>query len=327
MNILLAPRIWLTAGAFCIGSSMVLGYHEDQLAASRALAQKVGLPDQVMIQDFRVETNSNLVDEVHVIGEISLRRATRANIGTEATPRWVQIIPIYPVSAEGLPLAEARLAMLHGHARRPMPREQAVELADARIESANATPAPLGLVIREGNTDDRTELVASDIASTVLGQGEFGPLVEIMGAQLYGMSLASSVGKVLAAVGIDSTAAPLMISPYSKGRESALATPDFSNLRSLLAAAASFFIACGLGAVLASFVPRTVKGQKQTTDNVAASGAFPSIRFFQPIATQAEIVNEIAKAAEDKKRQAWERKTGDYGFARWAALLRIRSQQ
>ncbi len=175
----LTTRMWLSAGVFCFGLSIILGYHQDQVAANNVLAEKVAFPAPVMIQDFHQSKHVNLLNEVQLLGEVALEETVTLNVGTDVAPNWVQMLPVYPVGAASRPFADKFFTT--GSPRRPMPRDAQARLARQAEDVRPLEREPMGLIILESGVS-----ISEAILNQSLGDGLNGPLVVTTGSLVSG---------------------------------------------------------------------------------------------------------------------------------------------
>ena len=284
-NLLLSPRLWLSAGVLSLGVGIVIGYHQDQMAAQNALAQKVALPAQVIIQDFSSDRHENLLNEVHVLAEAALDRTVRIDVGDENSPRLVDIVPLFPVSRQSLPIATS---ILTTDIRRPVARALAPQLAERNKILASAETILVGLMVFEADQD--REVIGFE--HLYLAQGSNGPLVDLTGVHVGASAILQQAAGPLAANGIRITSGTFVVSPYLHGRLSGPEFIDFSALRHTLFRMSVLMITFGL-ALLFSLLPSIkTKKKAEVSYEVKAVGAFPAVDPFQPITAQDELAQE-----------------------------------
>ncbi|NNE82097.1 MAG: hypothetical protein HKN18_17645 [Silicimonas sp.] len=324
-HIIFSPRVWLAAGVFCFGSSIVVGYHQDQMAANSVLAQKVGLPEEVLLQDFIPDVHTNMVDELQVLAEIGMSKATRINVGSDENAKWVGLVPIYAVSTVSEPFLAQRAAVASGKPRRPMPRANAPLLAKSAIATRMLERQALGVIMADLN-GDATLLRPADLGLPVLGSGLHGPLVRIVGVELEGATLFDSAAVAMERQGMGIIPGALMVSPYSDPRATELAIRDLAPLRQALIWAAILLVGIALIArvPLAQLIHRP---RKESVEEVPSVHSFPAI--FQPIRTQAEIAREQEQAqkAEPSTRRKLSRIAGQVADSAADALRPVKNQQ
>ena len=291
-NMILTPRVWLSAGVFCFGASIVIGYHQDQMAAEEVLAEKVSLPTQVLIQDFDRSAHSNILNEARLIMEAALTETITLNIGSVEEASWVQVTPVYAVGATSKPFLAKYLADSREVERRPMPRDRQEELA---AEASNLRPMekePMGLVL----IDARTPVAQSGLLNS-LGDGLNGPLVAITGALLQGEWISQQIVAALAENGISAMKDIPILVPYPDGHRLAATNADYSGIRNTLEWVSLAMILMGVAQIFNLF-QRPEKPVAAAFQEVQAVGAFPGV--FQPIRTQEELIWEEQERSENE---------------------------
>ncbi len=144
--------MWMSAAVFCFGTSVVIGYHQDQMFAADMLASKVGNPTEVMVQDFNADRHTNMIGQVHVVGDIGRDKATRVNAGTADRPNWLTAYPVFPVRPDALPLAQHLMSKEAGLPRRPMARDDAGTHARYIADLARLAAVPVAVLFEhDGN--------------------------------------------------------------------------------------------------------------------------------------------------------------------------------
>lgn len=283
-NLLLLPRLWLCAGMFSLGVGIVVGYHQDQMAAQTALAQKVALPAQVRIEDFSSDRHENRLKEVHVLAEAAIDRVVRVDVGDENSPRLLDIVPLFPVSRQSLPIATG----LTTDIRRPVARALAPQLTEHNETLTRVEAMPVGLIVFEAYQD--REVIGFE--HLYVGQGTNGPVVDLTGVHLGASAILQQATGTLAEKGVHITSSTLVISPYLHGRVTGPEITDFSTLRRTLFWMSALMITFGL-ALLFSLLPSIkTKKKAEASHEVKAVGAFPAVEPFQPITTQDELAQE-----------------------------------
>ncbi len=291
-NIILTPRLWLSAGVFCFGASIILGYHQDQMAAEGVLAKKVALPPQVLIQDFVPKKHSNILSEVKLLAEAALTQTVTLNIGTESAAKWVQVTPVYAVSSVSKPFADTYQAMAEGEARRPMPRSRKAELAVEAQTIQRLEQVPMGLVlIGSDYSVGQTGLLDS------LGDGLNGPLIAVTGSLLESSNITQQAGAALAENGVSILEDSPIVIPYQNGLRIAGQVADYGTARSIMEWVSLAMIVMGVAQMFNLF-QRPPKPAEVPFQAVAAVGVFPGV--FQPIRTQEDLVREEQEKSEEE---------------------------
>lgn len=301
-HIAISPRTWLAIGAFCIGTSFMLGYHLDQRSADREMARKVGRPDEVLVQDFIPDRHMNLLNEVHTLGQTVDGDQVTVNVGSEQTPQWIKVIPIYAVSSEFQPIANAVLQSGRKAPVRPMSRNAAEALRRQRLEIEGIATRALAFAIAEASAQDTAATGSNPFV--VLAESGAIRLVDISGALVTGHTLRASVAQALLAEGIASAPDSLMIAPAALSETSQSSEAMLEGLRWWL----SFL---GVGLVLFAMLAQRLSGglagvpKKPTpVQNVEAHGSFPAIGLFQPIASQDELALDEKHMLAEKSAAA-----------------------
>ena len=291
-NMILTPRLWLSAGVFCFGASAILGYHQDQMAAEGVLAKKVALPPQVVIQNFAPRQHSNILNEVKLLAEAALTQTVTLNIGTETAANWVQVTPVYAVSSVSKPFADAHQAKTRGEVRRPMPRDRKAALAAEAQTVQHLEQVPMGLVLIGADYSvGETGLLDS------LGDGLNGPLIEITGFVLESADIVLEAAAALDDNGVSILDGSPIVVPYKHGMRIAEQVADYGTARSVLEWVSLAMILMGVAQMFNLF-RRFEKPAEVPFQAVAAVGAFPGV--FQPIRAQEELVREEQEKSEEE---------------------------
>lgn len=278
------------AGLFCFGVATVVTYHQYQMAANVSLAEKVGFPSKVMIQDFIPGRDTNVLDEVDVIAEAAFDKVASVNLGSESVPRFVEVVPIFPVSTETYPLAKSLVRANKTDPVRPVARSDAPKVSSRVTMLRQIENQPLGYALLEEAT------AGQQVANNVIAIGANGPLVSITGARLTGEALFDNISTAMDGKGVTSAPDMLMISLYQDRRAVQSDGSEFSALRQILTWLGFIFIGMSMMSVCSDFpacMIRRVLGRKpEEMQEVQAVGAFPAVGFFQPIKTQDELRRE-----------------------------------
>ena len=293
----ISPRLWVSAGLLCFGASIVVGYHQDQLAAYEAMKTKIGTPPETLIQDFNPGQHSNQLNEVRLLAEAGLAQAATYNLGTDEITRWVNFIPIYPVSRQSLPLAETYIAESNGVPRRPFARSDAGKIQAQEDMLRVLDKQPLGIMLSENFQFSADAASASGVR--IVGDGQQGPLVSIYGAQISGEALFASAATALEAQDVNVLPTLPLISPYPRGARTMPTFVDYTPLRTALDWAAVVFVLIGVASMFSIF-PRFQKPKKEAPIVVEAFGEMPAV--FQPIRTQEDLQREEAEQEPTTRR-------------------------
>lgn len=283
------PRWWLTAGAGVFLLSVLVGYHQDQIAADSVLAGKIGMPPLVRVQDYDENLHSNLLREVRLLGEAAVDDAVLVDLGTEESTRVVQVVPVYPVSPASAPMALWYLRSVYDAVRRPMPRSSAFALSAASDRLARIERRPSALLISEGR-------VADDLG--VIGEGLNGPLVALFGARTGGGEVTRAARSALAADGLAMAEDVQVVALYPGGRRPETPVEDFSASRRTMELIALCLGAIGALQALCPFAIRRERRSEPNFEEVQAVGEFPGI--FEPILAQEDLLREEQDASERK---------------------------
>lgn len=300
-HILISPRTWLAIGAFCIGTSLLLGYHLDQRSADRVLAQKVGNPQTVLVQNFIPELHTNMLNEVHAVGQMVADECIKVNIGTENSPRWINVRPIYAVGDALMPLARQYLRTTQAAQVRPMPRDAAERLRRQRAEIERISGTALAFAIEEAPASETGAADPGQDRFTVLDEAGSLQLVEITGVVVSGSGLSQTISDALLANGTPSVPDSLLISPGVLGAVTPITDATVANVRWWLALTGAVLaivamIAPGLNRIIGLHARKPMP-----VLNVEAHGSFPAIGIFQPIASQDELsMDEERSLSEDR---------------------------
>lgn len=293
----ISPRLWVSAGLLCFGASVVVGYHQDQLAAFQAMKTKIGTPPETLIQDFNPGQHSNQLNEVRLLAEAGLAQAATYNLGTEEITRWVSFIPIYPVSRQSLPFAEKYIAENSGAPRRPFPRSDAGAIQAQEDMLRVLDKQPLGVILSENFQFSADAASASGVR--IVGDGQQGPLISIFGAQVSGEAMLASAAIALEAQDVNVLPNLPLIAPYPRGARSVPTLADYTPLRSALDWTAVALVLIGVASMFSIF-PRFQKPKKEGPIVVEAFGEMPAV--FQPIRTQEDLQREEAEQEPTTRR-------------------------
>jgi len=266
----LKPQSWLSAGILCFVLSVIVDYHHDQMAANSAMALKVGMPPEVMIQDFDADRHSNIIHEAQLLAEVDLGKTVEMNLGSDARPNWVYAVPVFAVSAEARPLAVHRL--LGEKLRRPQPRSSAGDIRAAAQRLESMVDRPIGMLVQETGTLADPSLALFGL--TALGSGRSGLLVSVAGARLNAPSLREAAYLKLASAGIVPDKGTIAISPYKEGREQALIVRDVTWLSSVLTAVSLCLVMVAVSLML-RILPNWPKRPNKAFATFEAVSAFP----------------------------------------------------
>ena len=281
------PKLLITFTALCFGSAIILEYHEDQIAANKVLAQKVKVPEAVALQDFDVQGNSNAINEIHLMAEVKPERQVILNIGNADTARWVHVMPLYAVSPDAMPLVEAHINEHSTTPRRPVPRADAMLVAQQSNLSVVRTAQPMAFAIREIPGGDLTDFKLGILGES-FGTGSIGDLVEVIGARLSSAELASQMTSSLAPYGVEVTRESFFVEPFEPGHKGTYVVPDYSFAQSVLVITGAVLSLITM-AFMFGILPWKKRQPPVRPQNVEAVGHFPSVDMFEPILSQEEL--------------------------------------
>jgi hypothetical protein len=288
-NLVLSPRLWLTAGVFSMFASVLLGYHQNQLDAESALAQKIAVPERVVVQEFSSSVNENELGEIHVLAEAAVDKAVRIDIGREGAPHLMDVVPIYPVSRQSFPVAQSLL----NKQRRPVARADAAKIAQHGGALKRIEGVPVGLMVFEADA----ESMLPDLQQLERVQGLTGPLVDLAGKRIENAIILKRATDLLGRHDVALIEDALLVSPYLQGRNQRSGVNNFVTLQKTLFWASLLMIAFGM-ASLFSLLPSIAKRKPTgTSDDAKTAGPFSVASPFQPIAGQ----DEIGDDAKDSK--------------------------
>lgn len=284
-NLVLSPRLWLSTGVICMVVSVLLGYHQVQMDAETALAQKIHVPNRVLVQEFSADTHENTMGELHILAEAAFDQKFRVTVGGDGASQFIDVIPIYPVSRRSLPLAKS----LVEPQRRPVPRAQAAVIAEHLKVIERIETLAVGLMIFEAHGSGS---IVPDMTHLYIGDGQNGPLVDLAGLLVDGADVLESSVVHLAENNITLIENALVVSPYVHGRGHATEIRDHSALQETLLWVSIVTITFGFSTMI--FLRRGASAPriKGTSNEVKAIGAFPAIDPFQPIVGQDELGEE-----------------------------------
>jgi hypothetical protein len=266
LKIFQTPRLWLTAGVVCFAASIIVGYHQDQIAADSVLAEKVPSPPVVLIQDFDPGLHSNLLREVRFLAEADVSRSIRRNVGSESVSKIVEIVPVFPVTSISAPLAASVLNQ--DAPRRPVGRSAVPALRAAAQGLSAIERTPVGLILSEAS-------VADDLV--MIGDGLNGPLVEFFGAEIGNGEIFSRAVDEFSGVGLYLMDDIPVVWLYPAGERPLASARDFTFVRNALLLAV--FISVVAGALLAALRRHRerIASKQQTFEEVPAVGEFPGV--------------------------------------------------
>lgn len=293
-HILVSPRTWLSIGAAFVGVSFLLGYHLDQRSADRVLAEKVGLPPEVLVQDYIPELHKNTANELHVLGQTIEGERVPVNVGTDEEPRWITVRPIYAVEADFLPLARQHLRQARNAMPRPTPRAAAPTLRRQHTAISAISGMALAFVIELAD-DSRAAPGASTALSFVGSEGAL-QLVEFHGTEITSNSLRNTVSQTLLRNGTPSVPESLLVAPTEMTVPAVSADSEVALLRWRLGFLGVFLT---MAALIAPHLSRWSLDRRRKpvpVQAVDAHGAFPAVDAFQPIASQDELAIDEARA-------------------------------
>lgn len=290
----LTARVWLSVGVFCFGISILLGYHQNHVFAETALAQKISQPKEVLLQDFDEGLHSNVLNETRLVGEAALDRAVMIDIGQGASPKWVQVVPFYPVC---VPAMDEAYQYLTGQSAAEMSESTKSDIARAAHRIEALQDMPMGMLLIEQDTS-----VDVSVLHNRIGDGIHGPLVAISGSLILADTLREQAVSAFNANNIRLIGDMPMILPYPNGvRATSGPTDDYSALRDTLEWGAVAMIVMGLCNGLGIGVARRPKlASHRRSDVVEPVSALPGA--FTQIRTQEDLSQEDARAATATRR-------------------------
>ncbi len=297
-HLIKAPRMWLTAGSFLLGASMLLGYVHDQKLADQTLAQKVGLPDPVLVQDFDPEVHANMLNEVSVLAEVHLGHAAIRYFGEGADQERFVFLPVYPVSEGGRARALSHIAHHSGRAQgapRPVARP-----------SGARNPQPAAIFVYDVTERGSAPRILRDFGLQMIGEGYDGIVVSTSGAifnrafwdgVLGGDAFEETLDEML---GPDAAALPL-VSPYVAPKTSAAPVGDDTRKQMVLFWVGFLVIVIGGGMMVYRRLPKRGTSRRRGAASSNATNGLHPLTFFQPIASQEEIIESEFQAAESRQ--------------------------
>lgn len=273
----------------CIGCSFLIGYHEEQRAAQLILHQKVGKPKEVLIQDFVPDHHMNMVREVRVLGEVNPTDSLLVNLGTDGDPRLVEVVPVYPVGADLMPIAVQERFHQNGERRRPIPRAQADDIGRTSRSLSSLGNHAFAFAISSANLTGE-----NSVGRTVEHIADAGgrSLIRLSGAVVSGKSLLDTVSSSMLDKGIASTPDTLMVEPMLPLAEVSVTSEQTSTVRMVLTSLGILFAAVALLLPYIDMIPFGRKKAVTPSPEVKAAAAFPAVNLFQPIAAQDELAAE-----------------------------------
>lgn len=300
-HILVSPRTWLSLGIFCIGVSFVLGYHLDQQSADRVLAQKVGRPGEVLVQEFIPDLRKNMINGVHLLGQTSDQHSITVDIGTESDPRRITVRPIYAVGPDLLPMARQHIRETHGMRARPIPRSAADDLRRIRMDLSGISGMALAFVIDEVRETPSPESPGPSPLS-VVEEVHGAQLVEIVGAEVTGSSLRDIVSDALLRNGMPSVPDSLLVASARMANPTSVNDSGVAALRWWLLFIGAVLAVMALAAPHLSGWLGKRAARPAKVSKVEAQGAFPAVSAFQPIASQDELASDEERDHRENSR-------------------------
>lgn len=297
-NTAMSPRFWVGLAAVCLVASLLLGYHNAQMAADRAIAiRATPPPPPVLLQNFDAEAHANATKDVRVFAEVDPGAPVAVTVTAEDGSRHGAVLfPLYPVSEVG----RAKL-LTHLNARNSVPRPV------KRPDAALPPPEAIGLVVRFA-ADEAEAVRQADVAfGAGLAGGLHGRVVEIRGSMMAPGNLRFVAQGAIAAMGGALAEGFLSIQPPNRSFTATLTPPPTSPLQSTLHKTA---VVAGLLSVLLTLAPSLGFSRPPGRDEAEISVPMqPGHRSFSPIATQDEISKADALAAAESV-SAFERAAG-----------------
>ncbi|MDD9978510.1 MAG: hypothetical protein OXQ30_12375 [Boseongicola sp.] len=281
-------RLWFTAGAVLLFSFFVIGYHQDQQLANQTLAEKIGLPLPVPVQEFSALRDTNALNETFLIGEANID--TLSLLVTDEDESLL-LLSIFALSNDGRAKTDVFMNMYAGGPSVGAPGE--VD-GTGQVERNGKEMVEAVLVfdtLEESFQVPSTFL--SDRGIRILGTGNNGSILAIPGAIIED-TMWSNKSKSIAdwisnnAITLDDNTVPF-VAPFRLEDR----VPPVSNYE----ATRELHFVSGLALIVIGFLvsfspsqvferrPTHVPGYKVTgsTDERIAS-------YFQPIATQDELL-------------------------------------
>ena len=288
-SIFLSPRTWLAIGVFCIGAAFVIGYHEDQRSAERVLHQRLGLPPEVLIQDFIGDRDKNMIGQMRILGELDKDIAVRMNLGSDQWPHWVTATPVFPVGIEMMPLAVRFMNEQNRTWPRPMPRSNADRVGHHQATLKMLERYAFAFILVNDSKEGFGSEIRTGTDVDVLEESDSRLLVRLQGAEISGRAFQDRVSATMREHGIEAGSETLLIAPVTAISAEMASSEQLGKLRRVLTIMGGVF---ALFAMMAPRLPRARRGKaasRPRNDEVPATSAFPAVSIFQPIATQHEL--------------------------------------
>ncbi len=304
---IVVPRFWMTLGVVLLLAAMGLNYHNDQNRADQVLANKVGLPAPVIVQNFSRAENSNLLGEVQILAEVDIAQTVHRSIGEDGNARHYLLTPVYGVSLGGMHRALTIRGVHSPGLHRPVPRA-----------AATATANPIAGLVYDLEDRPMRSTNAEDLGMTSVGRGFNGELVLVSGVAFSGTLWAkgASQGQVETAAreafGLTGGSGLPLIAPYAS-RRLAPGGADMTEARNFLASVAIVSLLFGASLIVRSFSGRGPRNITTHAHKPAQTASGSSTRYFDPLLPQDEI-----QQSDDEQRV-----TSQMGFR---ALSRLRSR-
>ncbi|MEM6823493.1 MAG: hypothetical protein AAF566_00145 [Pseudomonadota bacterium] len=276
------PRKVLFAAVLVAAVGLLAGYVTVQEQLDRDLALRQGPPPPVMIQDFAPGRDVGPAGEVRITGEIDMSAAATVFERGRSPRQWVLVAPVFPVSAVG----SARLA---GSA----PEQSGVLSAqvERRVTGPDHRSTAIGLVVLPIDDPDAAPSDPAMLSEAVLGDGDYGQVVTLLGTETPIADLTLVAHGALAARGVTLAQSFVAVSPYVGGRLAVLAAPVPSGLRDDLFALALLLLATA-GVLQLWWALHGFSGElRRISDrDLGEKGTAPHCHpEFAPLPTQAEI--------------------------------------
>ena len=257
----------MSAAVVCFGTSVVIGYHQDQMFAADMLASKVGNPTEVMVQDFIADRHTNMIGEVHVVGDIGRDKATRVNAGTKGRPHWLTAYPVFPVRPDELPLAQQLMSKDSGLPRRPMARDDAGTHARYIANLARLATVPVAVLFEHD--------VNALAASAASGGDSPGSVIGVRGETVTGGAIRAAVEAAFDSAGLHLMPDVLLLSANPMDDAVVLQDDRLTNVRHALAVVGTLL--AGIALLSMGSATSILRRDRRRSDDVTPVAAMSAV--------------------------------------------------
>lgn len=281
----------------------MIGYHEEHRSALEVLHQRVGEPNETVIQDFTPDLHTNLIQEIQVLGEIEIGQTLRLNVGDEENEHWILAMPVYAVGDDFTPLVEYLIHERNGGERRPMARSRVGEIAQKSKAMREIRNTALAYAILDGAQNEEGSTFHENQRVEVLHEVGGRQLIRMTGAIVSGATLLSKVANEMSDESVMSTPDTLLVEPTSRTPAGLFSSQRADEARVILSSLGILCATLALLLPLFQAVRETRTRERADYKEVQAVHGFPAVSFFEPLASQAEIAQEERGADQRKSKE------------------------